>query len=354
MIHALVPSFNPKTTHEDTSEPESVLKSKVQKVVNFLLFKSLNLDGVFHKQLAEHIFVRCQPRLHKEFAASLQYVFDRIDLSKVDQKTELYISHIISLIPYCYPSSGDTFLIPSKNDLGVFERCRFSVTDIITLNLDRTLSPFKAYGLKGEKGQNLLVFLGTTFPSADGFLNSLLADFTPFISVGKIAFIFSRHALNSYFHKHHDVSVYGKSLGGALALHALRDYSAHIKEVHAVAPAGLHVWDRYPKDCMKKVLIITQEGDPVSKMGYFPEHKDTHMFEVALTTRKITGIMAHVIAFPGSECAKIRKIDPIKENRAIHRHAMTIFHITMSFFIFSFLLSTLAIHKTRCFISKGK
>lgn len=346
-MNALLPFLPNSSSHSLLYSKDIPLSGKVQQVVDFLFFQKLTLKGALDLKLAEHVFVRCNPGLFNEFAKSIQNIFSRIDIHAMDVRCELFLSSVITLIPYCYPNRGDRFVIPAKNEHGSYQNYEFIVSDIVTLSIDASLSPMKAYGLKSELGHNMLVFLGTTFPSADGFLNALITDFTPFVSVGKIAFSLSRSTLQDYFRRHRDVMVYGKSLGGSLALHALREYEASIKEVHAVVPPGLHFWDGYKRHSDKKVMIITHQGDLVSKMGYFPEHDKSRIYEVSLTSIKITGVFAHVIAFPGSTCAQIKQIDPKKENRSMHRHITTIVHIAFSCFIFGFFMASLAMHKTR-------
>jgi len=339
--------FTPKKAPGDIS-----VSSKIQRVVDYLLFKRTDLEGVVDIQLAKQVLVECTPKLFSDFAKAIQKVLDNFDLARMDKKKELYLANIISLIPYCYPSCGDTFRIPAKNSANRYQFVKFTVKDILTLTVDESLTPFKAYGLVSDHNHQMLVFLGTTFPGAEGFLNSLLTDFTPFVSVGKIAFLFARKKLADYFSAHKNVAVYGKSLGGSMALLAFREFESSLKEVYAVVPAGLHIWDRYKASCDKKVVIITQEGDLVSKMGYFPEHEKTHLYEVALTTKKVSGVLAHVVAFPGADCSKIKLKDPKFENRLMHRHLLTIVHCAFSFFIFGVLLTSLVLHKTRYLIQK--
>jgi hypothetical protein len=353
MMNAIIPYVQPLDVKARESNGDADIRTKIQKAVDFLFFKSSSLQGVYHKHLAEHVFIKCRPELFKGFAHAIQKILDRIDIHLMDKKSELYLSSVITLIPYCYPKRDDKFLIPFKNSHQKYERYTFTVTDIVSMSVDPSLSPMKAYGLKNELGHNMLIFLGTTFPSADGFLNALLTDFTPFLSVGKMAFSLSQSELKAYFKKHSDVIVYGKSLGGSLALHALREFEASIKEVHSVVPAGLHVWDKYQSICAKKVVIITHTGDLVSKMGYFPEHKNTKVYEISLTSVKITGVLAHVIAFSGSACATVKKIDPKTENRLIQRHVLTLMHMTCSMLIFTVLSVIFALHKTRHMIQKA-
>lgn len=352
-MNAFLPLPPNSSLHSLFYSKDTTLEGKVQQVVDFLFFQKRTLLGALDLNLAKHVFVRCNPGLLIEFAKSIQNIFSRIDIHAMDVRSELFLSSVITLIPYCYPNLGDRFVIPAKNEHGGYQNYQFIVSDIVTLSIDASLSPMKAYGLKSELGHNILVFLGTTFPSAEGFLNALITDFTPFVSVGKIAFSLSRSNLQDYFLRNKNVLVYGKSLGGSFALHALREYESSIMEVHAVVPPGLHFWDGYKRHSDKKVTIITHAGDLVSKMGYFPEHDKSRIYEVSLTSIKITGVFAHVIAFPGSTCATVKIIDPKVENRLMQRHVLTAIHMTCSVILFSVLSVIFALHKTKSLVYKA-
>lgn len=338
-----VSSKGPKTTF--CPDLSFSFKSKIQKLVDFLLFAEPSLSGTLDRHLISQVMLACSPHLLKELGSSLQRALDEIDISTMDKKKELHISHIISLIPYCYPSEGDSFHIPYPTKEGIFRKVHFLVARVLSLKIDDSVTPFKAYGLQSDSGRNLLVFLGTTFPSADGFLFSLMSDFTPFVSVGKLCYDLAFKSLNEYFTSFKEVHVYGKSLGGTLALHTLKDFESSISEVHAVAPAGLHAWDYFRPKYSKKVVIITHEGDHVSKLGFFPEHHETRIYQLNLTRKKVGLVLTHALAFSGSECVEIKQLNPEAVNQEKKRHVYSAVHVVFSCLMFTFLAAIFGCHK---------
>lgn len=326
---------------------------KIQKIVDYLLLKQTDLEGVIDRSLVKEIIVQCSSGLFTSFAGALQRAFLSIDTKKIDKKEELHIDNIVSLIPYSYPKEGDRFLIPFKGARREFEPVSFSVEKVISLSFDECLTPFKAYSLKSTSHDHLLVFLGTTFPSADGFLNSLMSDFTPFASVGRIAYKLAYRELEEYFKTRTNVHVYGKSLGGSLALHTFRDFESSIEQIHAVAPPGLHAWDRFVPTSTKKVVIITHKGDLVSQMGYFPEHAHTSIYQLSLKTEKLSAVMLHAVALTGSDQAEITLLDPKKVNQEKKRAFLSALHVAFSCLFFTFLFTTYGFYKIRHKVQKA-
>lgn len=326
---------------------------KIQKLVDYLLLKNKSLEGVIDRALAKEVMIDCSKGLFKAFAKALQKSLAAIDLATIDKIKELHLDSIISLIPYCYPEVGDRFLIPFRGKRASYDVVCFSVEKVIALSFDECLTPFKAYSLTSSFQDHLLVFLGTTFPSADGFLNSLMSDFTPFASVGAMAYKLAFRELKDYFHTHRGVHVYGKSLGGSLALHTFRDFESSIDQIHAVAPPGLHAWDRFMPTSTKKVVIITHEGDFVSQMGYFPEHDRTRIYQISLKTEKFGALMLHALALTGAEKAELKLLDPKKVNQEKKRVFLSALHVAFSCLFFTFLLTTYGLYKVRHRVQKA-
>lgn len=315
---------------------------KIEHMVNFLLMKQDHLFGALDSHLLKRVINTCEPKFLESFALSLQQALLRVDLKHLSLKDELFISQVISLIPYCYPKIGQVFQIPVKSKNGTYCLKTYTVERVIETSVSRHLSPLKAYFLTSPSYKPLLIFTGTTFPSGDGFLNSLIADFTPFSSVGKLPFIIAKPQLEDIFKDYSAVMVYGMSLGGALALHTLRDFQDKISEVFASVPAGLHSKDDF-KSQGPKVVIITQKGDIVSDVGYFPEHERVSLYSVNLQGRPEKALNAHARVFCGSPRAKIDKIDPKIANRSQFRRILTAVHFAFSWLVFTFLALSAAI-----------
>lgn len=215
------------------------------------------------------------------------------------------------------------------------------------MTISTSITPLNAYAFRSAASDNMLLFTGTTFPAGGGFLNSLIADFTAFSSVGKLPFGMGYKALEAYFNTHSSVKLYGMSLGGALCLHAFRHFEDKIKDVHAVVPAGLHLWDSFNKKSDKKVIILMQDGDIVSKLGYFPEHEGVKLYKLKVNETATKGLYAHARAFTGSNKVNIASVDVKTINRSFLRRVITVMHIAFSWLVFLTLMPVLAYHKIK-------
>lgn len=327
----------------------SETSQKVQKTVDFLLMKSDDLSGVADKKLAQNILKQCDSHVQQEFSYALQNALLQLDFKRIDLKTELFISHVISLIPYCYPKLGMVFQIPIKTKRGDFALKTYTVSRVIDMSITSHLSPLKGYLLTSRHARPILIYTGTTFPAGDGFLNSLIADFTPFTSVGKLPFSIAKPVLESIFQDYSQLMVFGMSLGGALSLHTLRDYGHKLSSVFASVPAGLHSADSF-KGSGPKVVIVTQEGDLVSSLGYFPEHQGVEFYNFHLEGKKEKPLSAHARVYSGSPRSKFHKLDPKQVNRSLFRRILTSLHLALSWLIFSFLAISASIYISKNYL----
>lgn len=320
----------------------------IKGVVEFLLMKKQDSSGLVSKKLLHQVFYKCDSSLLAEFSKALQSCLQGLDLSAIDQKQELFIDSVISLIPYTYPKQGQRFNLPIKGDDGRYSLRPYICSQIIPMTISNAITPLHAYCFAGcQDNRQLLLFTGTTFPSGGGFLNSLMADFTPFSSVGKLPFNLGFSALKQYFDSHHDVHVYGMSLGGALCLHALRHFETKIASVHATVPPGLHLWDGFNNNSQVDVNIQVQKGDVVSMMGYFPEHEKVKIFELSCQGSFNKGLYAHARQFAGANQVQISQIDPKLLNRSFVRRVLTIKHIALGWLIFLSCIPALFIYQIK-------
>lgn len=308
--------------------------AKVKKIVEYLLMQHNDLTDIISKPLAKKILSTPDLNLMRLFAHELQNALLNIDLKNIESQQELLIAHIISLIPYSYPKLDDTFQIPVKNIEGNFEYKRFRCEKIINMSISNYLTPLKAYGLTSDDGDYILSFTGTTFPAGSGFLNSLIADFTPFSSVGKVPFSKGFSELQSYFQDRHQVRLYGMSLGGSLCLHSFRHFESKIQDIHAIVPPGLHFFDRYNRESQTKIMILTQDHDIVSKLGYFPEHDRVEIYRIKTNGSHNKGLNAHARIFSASSNCHVEQLNTKQVNRSWIRLALTIVHLSLSWLIF--------------------
>jgi hypothetical protein len=308
---------------------QSLEFKKYEQVLDYLCCDEMHFNVQIDKKLIQDVLVHPRKEVLEVFRSCLKKKLVDEEALRINPH---YAYGLISLIPYTYPEEGEEFKLPvfnEENDLTIVD---VRVSKVMNATIDRHLSPLKAYALSGENKENFLVFTGTTFPAASGFLNSLIADFTPFSSVGKLPFKIFKKELTAFFTDKKNVHVYGMSLGGALGLHALRDFHQKISHVFAQVPAGLHFYDRYDPSMKTKVTIITHKNDIVSKLGFFPEHKECEFFQVKEDDS--SGVKAHAKLLVNHQAATIRKIDPKLENRSIIRRIITSVHFVFSILVF--------------------
>lgn len=308
---------------------EAVNLQAYEKFLDYLCCHTLDLSLPIDREFIQDIFIHPRKEVLKIFRQCLK--------KKLADEEALkghfhYASGLIALIPYTYPEEGEIFKIPIFDKKNTIRLVAANVTQVMNATIDGHLTPLKAYALEGGDLENFLIFTGTTFPAGQGFLNALIADFTPFLSVGKIPYKLFQKQLQSFFSNKVDVHVFGMSLGGALSLHTLREFHPKISHVYAHVPAGLHFYEVFDKDIQTKVTIISHANDVVSKLGFFPEHKECQFFEI--NVNKLTGLNVHAQLLANHPLATMRKIDPTIENRGLFRRIISIVHLCFSWTIF--------------------
>lgn len=151
---------------------------------------------------------------------------------------EVYLMNILSLYPFFDPKEGETLHVPQVID-GKVEKVQCKVHKI-QLTPSWMGSPIYATGLTpidNPKAAPYVLFKGTTYPSDDGALLSILADISPFASVGKWVMAAGRDNLEAWLKQQpHKAIVTGMSLGGAEAQHLGTMFPQYVREVNALVP----------------------------------------------------------------------------------------------------------------------
>jgi len=174
----------------------------------------------------------------------------------------------------------------------------------------------------------LITFLGTTFPAGEGYIATLLADFTPGMSVGHAPYLYGKKALREWFAGKQDVRLYGTSLGGALTLQTLRHHKERVGQVYAYNPPGLYPWNWSGFADAPETNIYYQENDLVATMGLFPEGEKVNVYRVLPGNRE-NSVKAHARAFAGGEEVALLKSDPRYENERPLRKLFTALHLML-------------------------
>ena len=245
---------------------------------------------------------------------------------------QAFISNIVALLPYSYPEAGEQFVIPQKIG-GEWRVATYTVDRKIPLTCKWFSSPIVAYGLTSPDGPPILSFLGTTYPAGEGFIATLLADFTPGLSVGHAPYLLGRQEIGEWLKDKKGVVLCGASLGGAIAFHTARASPDKIGRVEVFNPPGLYPWNWRGCQNLPEINIYYQNNDLVGTMGFFPVGDKVSVYRV-FGEKKENFLRAHSRAYTGGETVTIIKSSPSFENSRISRKILTALHILFSFILF--------------------
>lgn len=282
-----------------------------------------NLKGIFLEK-----DLKILRGMEGELASILQYACLRMPTPQEETLFKAFVGNILALIPYSYPEEGTLFTIPQKIN-GRWEAVEYQLEKRLELTPTFFSSPIVAYPLVAKNGPPLLTFLGTTYPAADGFIATLLADCTPFFSVGRAPYLWGKAKIAEWLQGKKNVRLYGMSLGGAFCFHTIYDHREKIQSLDVYNPPGLYFKETF--DGSVEINIYYQENDLVSTMGFFPEGKNVSVYKV-FPEKMENPLKAHARVYTGSDKLAMLKNDPAYENRRGIRRLFTFGH-----FIFGIL-----------------
>jgi hypothetical protein len=268
--------------------------------------------------------------------------------SEEEKIFRVFLGHIISLIPYSYPQKGDVFVIPVETEHD-WVASEYTIDKEIHISYENIDTPIPIYGLLSSSARPILACIGTTYPTAQGHVETVLADFTPGCSVGQAPFEGGKREIASWLDDKQNVDVYGMSLGGALSLHILKDFSVHLHSVNAYNPPALYPEQWTQKyDHGVKINIFTQHGDFVSDLGTFPEGKRVDIFHQIMERRgiELDPISPHTDIYSGGDFLTMVKLSAEKENMRKKRSFLTILHKNFSWIVYSFVKNVFHFFKT--------
>lgn len=317
--------------HGKGAQHNQNIATDAEHIVSFLLGSGKFRADWIDPTTAKGVLLKKDPELMKSFRDALREELREASehIPEIGSKEEIVfnglIGNIIAILPYAYPEEGEKFVIPVKVD-GQWKRVEYTVDRKIELTHKWFSSPIAAYGLTSNDGPPLLTFLGTTYPAGEGYIATLLADFTPGLSVGHAPYLQGKRKIAEWLEDKQGVRLFGASLGGALTLHVARNHKEKIDCVEAYNPAGLYPWDWNGKDNLPKINIYYQQNDLVSTLGFFPEGKNVSIFRV-LGLKPENFMKAHIRAYTGGEEVTLLKSSPQYENSRLVRKILTILHI---------------------------
>lgn len=307
----------------------------VHRVVNSLLHGHALPRSVIERRTLQAVLVEHNPELSKKFFDELQNELNSLlENPPKNKKEELlwrtFLGNVIAFIPFTYPAHETMITIPTLEN-GICRPVAYQI-DVMPLELSEHTTPMSVLGLTpigDDKATPILSFIGTTYPAADGFATTVLADFTPNKSVGEAVYEKNHAQIDAWMQGKKNVHVIGISLGGAMTFHTLRHHHEKISRVDVYNPPGLYpeLWDKeIDFDC--EINIYCQPGDLVSELGAWPTQKNVSLYLVMQHHKGLSEniFSSHARAFSGCKDVSIVKQDPAVENSSWRRKFLTKIH----------------------------
>ncbi|MGR3973143.1 MAG: hypothetical protein QRY72_00985 [Candidatus Rhabdochlamydia sp.] len=287
-----------------------------------------------NKEVTKALFVEYNPHLVAKHREIFQQVLDYLMHSLTDTTchpliTETLVGNLIALLPYFDFEEGSTlFLI--QNVLGEWKKICYEI-DHIPLIEDKII----AYGLTPidcEKAPSLLIFRGTPYPAAPGFLEALFSDFHPACSIGKDIFEAGREKLDLWMKGRGKINCFGMSLGGSLAYHMGMHYQ-ELAQIYVYGAPGMVTENQQMKQVCGKIFFHYE--DLVRLIGFHPDSISCQMYAV-LTKEKKDLFITHTQPL-GLGPLIVLKVYPRYENLKQSRYLFNIFKAVMSLPLFCIL-----------------
>lgn len=186
---------------------------------------------------------------------------------------QLQLNNILNYLAYAAWQAGEVVVAPHYVEKLKSWQCISYQVSPLQLTPTWLGSPYYAYGLTSDNSdaKSLLLFMGTTYPGSDGFLWTLIADTTPFMSIGSLLLRFGRKTLANWINTQSaqgkQVECHGQSLGGALSLLMAVHFKQAISKSYAMAPAGTygHLSN------INNATVIFGGSDHVCQVGHMPQ-----------------------------------------------------------------------------------
>ncbi len=305
---------------------EPNLDTDMGKIGSYLFCGSPLPDDLNTSAVARNVLLNSDPDYLQEFQNLIREVI--LTEHSSPEVRNLFVYQTLAMLPFAYPEEGFEITIPID---GV--RHAYTIDKKFELTPSWFSSPLPAYGLVSDNGPPMLVFMGTTYPAGQGFIASVLSDFSPGLEVGHLPLLMGRKELQEWLNDKEGVHVTGASLGGALSIQAAKEFSDHIAKVYAFVPPGVNPWNRFTPSEHMEINLCCHDGDIVSKLGYFPEGDNVNLYHIS-----DNGNFVHGRVVMGGESVTILRGDVANENRQISRGILTALHTIFSPILFLLVL----------------
>lgn len=277
------------------AEDEINTQRIVQDALNLIIDPKVSIADVLTPDLITALLINKNTYLMDEFQARLQREMYNIHLlaSETNELLSAKINNILSFIAYTEPKNGQNLYIPTLVD-GGYEIIRYTIQRI-NLTSDYVSAPYTCYGLLPPSTHPQvparMIFLGTTFPTAKGFAQTLMADTAPGGGVGHWLYMQGGNHLKAWINEQFErnkqaIHCCGQSLGGAMCIQAYIHQPDKI-EFTAINPPFLTNAERRilknssicQSGWTKKNQIFSHVQDPVGQIGHWlPSNADVYIY----------------------------------------------------------------------------
>lgn len=270
------------------------------------------------------------------FQQGFDHIYTQLENQELTEsqfnQAQFFLSNCLMLLPFSDITPYESFNIPQHLQ-GKWQLVTYKVTPIeltpttgfeqlFIQDEDRVF----AYGLEPIThldAEPHLIFMGTTYPSGQGFLTQINTDMEPFETVGKKLYRTGHAKIAAWLDKQtQKTHVCGASLGGSLSLLLAIHQGEKLSRVDALNPPGLYdPWRKSRFDrwdfCESKpsVYIQKQANDVVSALGVWKD--DWHIFQVTPPIDKAGPLpnIDHALNYAGLAGTRFEPIDAHTDNQ---------------------------------------
>ncbi len=346
-------------------------KEKIARVIlDKLLQKAVNdpLDASEYWTGFKAIFIAHDPELVYQFANAIQDEMDKVYLGltqtteeKQTQKLQILLGNLLCYFSYLEPNAQTLIEVPQSLALpdGAKKSWQKVTYRCEPLQISPAFpSPIYAYGfvpLNHTPAPALLLYTGTTIPTARGAMNALFYDIWPFHMVGEGLYHYGRATIQAWINQHGQpdkrVQVYGQSLGGALSLLT----AAHQPELVCAHAYNTPLFGSRMKRLLQQSR--TKQSTPPQIHCYQPRHDFINLFghycpagakyyEIALeNTREschasfFTPFRHHAVSLVNNKRASVTERDVNAINHSWGRFIIGLLSVVIQIPLFLFALS---------------
>lgn len=183
-----------------------------------------------------------------------------------NQQKKLCIDQALCYLTQFGLSDKQCFSIPTYNHhKQSWESISYQIKRIpLTPKWLPTVDQYHAVLFTAKAHQPILVMMGTTYPTNQGFWSTIIADLFPFMSIGGLLSTYGASIVSATIKQHQNIKLIGQSLGGALAL----SFAQKDTETTLINPALPYTVNNTPQN----VTMLHNQHDWISRHGSMPKN----------------------------------------------------------------------------------